>query len=141
MHAVRTQVPALHISKLKVYADMKALHITVVTRAAVLGTAAGATVKLEVVDPTTGAVVATKKGAAANAVITLPIASPKLWSPESPFLYDLTVTLSSASSAIPPGSAGAGAGVVASAGVVDVVNSYFGMREVSLCLDPKGVTR
>ncbi|MFO0841056.1 MAG: glycoside hydrolase family 2 TIM barrel-domain containing protein [Gemmataceae bacterium] len=52
------------------------------------------------------------------------VPSPKLWSPESPFLYDLTVTLLD----------GKGA-------VVDRVTSYFGMRSSTLGKDKDGVTR
>jgi autotransporter-associated beta strand protein len=44
----------------------------------------------------------------------LPVASPKLWSPTNPFLYDLRLTLLSNSQP------------------VDVVESYFGMRKISL---------
>ncbi|MES2808433.1 MAG: sugar-binding domain-containing protein [Bacteroidota bacterium] len=45
----------------------------------------------------------------------LPIASPKLWSPDSPFLYDLKISLQDASGA-----------------KVDEVKSYFGMRDIKL---------
>jgi hypothetical protein len=55
--------------------------------------------------------------------LKLAIAEPKLWSPESPHLYDLQVTLK----------AGAGEG--------DTVTSYFGMRSIALGKDEKGVTR
>jgi Glycosyl hydrolases family 2, sugar binding domain/Glycosyl hydrolases family 2, TIM barrel domain/Glycosyl hydrolases family 2 len=48
---------------------------------------------------------------------------PKLWSPESPFLYDLTVR------------------VMKDQKEVDVVKSYFGMRKITLGKDDKGVTR
>ncbi|GAB3945818.1 hypothetical protein GCM10028805_15530 [Spirosoma harenae] len=51
----------------------------------------------------------------AGAAFYVPIANPKSWSPDSPFLYDLKITLTSAS------------GVV-----TDEVMSYFGMRDVSL---------
>ncbi|CAN5839819.1 hypothetical protein BH24ACT5_BH24ACT5_28360 [soil metagenome] len=44
----------------------------------------------------------------------LPIPNAKLWSPESPFLYDLQVTL------------------LRGGETVDEVTSYFGMRKVSL---------
>ena len=44
----------------------------------------------------------------------LPIANPKLWSPDSPFLYDLTITLKKDGKTL------------------DNVNSYFGMRKVSI---------
>ena len=49
---------------------------------------------------------------------------PRLWSPDSPFLYDLEVTLKDDTGR-----------------KIDVVKSYFGMRKVSLGKDEKGVTR
>lgn len=55
--------------------------------------------------------------------IELPIAQAKLWSPESPFLYDLRVELKREGQ------------------VVDSVSSYFGMRKVALGPDAKGITR
>jgi len=45
----------------------------------------------------------------------LPIENPKLWSPDSPFLYDLKLTLYDANG-----------------GVTDEVSSYFGMRDIKL---------
>ncbi|MDC0707513.1 AbfB domain-containing protein [Stigmatella sp. ncwal1] len=48
--------------------------------------------------------------------LRLPVPNPKLWSPESPFLYDLRVALKSGTS------------------TVDQVTSYFGMRSVGLKL-------
>ncbi|MEN0053307.1 MAG: sugar-binding domain-containing protein [Mucilaginibacter sp.] len=45
----------------------------------------------------------------------LPIKSPKLWSPDSPFLYDLTISLEDAHGK-----------------VTDKVKSYFGMRDIKL---------
>jgi hypothetical protein len=45
----------------------------------------------------------------------LPIASPKLWSPDSPFLYDLKISLLDAGGA-----------------KVDEIKSYFGMRDIKL---------
>lgn len=50
----------------------------------------------------------------ANREIKLPIPNAKLWSPDSPFLYDLKIT------------------VKKDGKLVDKVDSYFGMREVSL---------
>jgi beta-galactosidase/beta-glucuronidase len=44
----------------------------------------------------------------------LPIKTPKLWSPDNPFLYDLTISLTDAN------------------GNVDKVKSYFGMRDIKL---------
>jgi hypothetical protein len=55
--------------------------------------------------------------------IPLPVEDAKLWSPDSPFLYDLDVELR----------VGPRRG--------DAVRSYFGMRQVALGPDEKGVTR
>jgi len=56
--------------------------------------------------------------------IELAIKNPKLWSPDSPYLYNLKVTLKD------------GTGKK-----VDEVKSYFGMRKISLGKDKEGVTR
>jgi hypothetical protein len=55
--------------------------------------------------------------------IIVPVNNPKLWSPDSPFLYDLTVTLKK------------------DGAVLDTVKSYFGMRSLGKQADPKGFTR
>ena len=55
--------------------------------------------------------------------ITLSIKKARLWSPEDPYLYNLTVTLKLGSSTL------------------DKVESYFGMRKISLGKDAKGFTR
>ncbi|MBA7654059.1 Beta-galactosidase [subsurface metagenome] len=60
----------------------------------------------------------------ANKEIILQIKKPKLWSPDSPFLYELKVTLKNSQGK-----------------TVDAVSSYFGMRKISLGKDKKGVTR
>ncbi len=56
--------------------------------------------------------------------ITMPVANPRLWSPDSPFLYGLTVTLKARA-----------------AKNIDTVESYFGLRKISLGTDEKGVLR
>ncbi|MEK6248940.1 MAG: hypothetical protein N2C12_12225 [Planctomycetales bacterium] len=61
-----------------------------------------------------------------NQQIALPIKDARLWSPDDPFLYDLTVTLSSDEDDDKD---------------VDQVDSYFGMRKVSLGKDASGITR
>lgn len=58
-----------------------------------------------------------------GATAVLKINEPKLWSPESPFLYDLKMTL------------------VRKNKVVDEVQSYFAMRKTSIGRDDKGVLR
>lgn len=59
----------------------------------------------------------------AGSELRIPVPDPRLWSPEDPFLYDLRVSL---------GRGGEEA---------DVVESYFGMRTVSLGKHEDGTTR
>ena len=54
-----------------------------------------------------------------NVGTSIPIAQPQLWSPDSPTLYDLEVSLGSG----------------------DTVKSYFGMRKIELRKDTAGVNR
>ncbi len=77
---------------------------------------------VEVVASDGGKAVAQASGEAGSE-LKLPISNPKLWSPDSPHLYDLSVTLKS------------------NGKVVDTVTSYFGMRKIALGKDDKGVTR
>ncbi len=51
-----------------------------------------------------------------NVEVAIPIANPKLWSPDSPFLYDVDASLMQGKTA------------------TDRVNSYFGMRKISVGL-------
>ncbi len=53
----------------------------------------------------------------------LAIADPKLWSPSTPFLYDLRIA------------------VIRKGKVVDEVKSYFAMRKISMASDSKGIQR
>ena len=55
--------------------------------------------------------------------LTIPVRAPKLWSPASPFLYDLTVELKTHGT------------------LVDKVNSYIGMRTVAVQRDSAGIER
>ena len=55
--------------------------------------------------------------------IKIPIKNARLWSPEDPHLYDLTIALRLGNTTL------------------DKVESYFGMRKVSLGKDKKGFTR
>jgi hypothetical protein len=59
----------------------------------------------------------------AGAELVLPLPKPKLWSPDSPFLYDLQVALKK------------------NGKEVDRVSSYFGMRQVTLLKDAQGIAR
>lgn len=53
----------------------------------------------------------------------IPVSKPKLWTPETPHLYDLVVRLKLGDA------------------VIDEVRSYFGMRKISLGKDQRGFTR
>ncbi|MEH6703708.1 MAG: sugar-binding domain-containing protein [Galbibacter orientalis] len=61
--------------------------------------------------------------ASANEEVEIYIENQKLWSPESPFLYDLTVKLLSGDT------------------TTDTVDSYFAMRKISKKRDENGVVR
>jgi beta-galactosidase/beta-glucuronidase len=60
---------------------------------------------------------------AANTEAALSIASPKLWSPSNPFLYDLKYT------------------ILRKGKVIDEVKSYFAMRKISMKADKAGMQR
>ncbi|MEI6654536.1 MAG: sugar-binding domain-containing protein [Verrucomicrobiota bacterium] len=60
---------------------------------------------------------------AAGSELKLAIDNPKLWTPDTPHLYDLSVVLKSDGK------------------VVDEVTSYFGMRKIALGKDEKGIPR
>jgi hypothetical protein len=62
-----------------------------------------------------GTSVVSQAQSASGAYFYLPIKSTKLWSPDSPFLYDLTISLEDAQGK-----------------VTDKVKSYFGMRDIKL---------
>ncbi len=111
-------VPAASIESLKLVPDIDrgVVQLTVRTR----GDAKGLGARWEVRDG--DKVVASGSGAVGERH-DIAIASPKLWSPESPFLYDVTVWL--------------GKGMTTH----DAVKSYFGMRKIALEKDDKGVTR
>jgi hypothetical protein len=109
-------VPKLSIESLKLVPDVEAG--TVQVQAKLRGTADRATLRATVSEG------AREKGtadAALGRALTVKIAQPKLWSPESPFLYDLRVELFDGDK------------------VVDAVDSYFGMRQIALGKDDKGV--
>ena len=64
-----------------------------------------------------------EKEAPAGTGIILPVADPKLWSPDNPFLYDLKVS------------------IIRKGKIADEVKSYFAMRKISLKPDENGVLR
>jgi beta-galactosidase/beta-glucuronidase len=96
--------------------DQNALKLTVTGK----GTDAADTVEAVVSD--NGKEVARISGAIGNE-LTLPLANARLWSPESPFLYDLKIELRHGGQ------------------TTDTVSSYFGMRKIAVNKDDKGVPR
>ena len=93
---------------------------TISVEVAATGAAYGDLVSIEV--SAAGQVIKTAKAAVGQKVaISLP--SPKLWSPESPFLYDMKVSLMSGGKA------------------TDEVKSYFAMRKISSKRDSNGIVR
>lgn len=97
------------IENLKITPDVdgKRLRLQVDT----IGTAKGITVSVTVKD---GEKEVTKLSGKAGVELSIPINNPKLWSPDAPFLYGLTVELKRG------------------AAIVDAVDSYFGMRKISV---------
>ena len=69
-----------------------------------------------------GKVVSTAKGLAGK-TLRLPVANAKLWSPETPFLYTMKVSL------------------MRSGKVIDEVSSYTAMRKISVKRDELGIVR
>ena len=98
-------VPADHIGGIRITPDVDRSTVTVIVQAAsdaaITVQAAGQTVKGK-----------------ANTPIAIPVANPRLWTPDDPYLYDLAITLGK-----------------------DQVKSYFGMRKVEIKKDEKGIDR
>ena len=112
-------VPQTAITGLKMVPDIdnKTLQLQVHTNQAEVS---GYAVKAEAYDNGKKVAEAT---ASLGQELTLQLNDMKLWSPETPFLYDLKVTLSKDNTS------------------EDAVDSYFGMRKISLGKDDKGITR
>jgi beta-galactosidase/beta-glucuronidase len=111
-------VTAAYIKGLKIVPDVDQKAVTVHADTPVtLGTY---TVEMSVRD---GASEVYSASVTAPGTITMPVKNPKLWSPEHPFLYGLVVKLKVGDAE------------------VDRVESYFGMRKISLGKDAKGFTR
>ncbi|GAA4924114.1 glycoside hydrolase family 2 protein [Mucilaginibacter defluvii] len=111
-------VPKSYIVSTKQTPDIDAHTITI--SADIAGKQAGDNLKIEVLDGKT--VVAQKQqNAGEAAVITLK--NEKLWSPESPNLYNLKITLLRNNKA------------------VDAITSYFAMRKISMAPDANGIQR
>jgi hypothetical protein len=102
-------LPQTAISDIKLVPNVD--NSTLALKAFTSGAATGLTVAVEVKD---GAKTVTTFAGNANADLVIPIPNAKLWSPNSPFLYDLKITLKSEGKDI------------------DNLTSYFGMRKISM---------
>lgn len=111
-------VPVSHIYTMRGYADIDAseYRFTPILDSPMKGQ----TVRVTVYD--NGVKVASATGQP-NKEMAIKIENQKLWSPESPFLYDMKVEL------------------VKGGKVIDAVDTYFGMRKVSAGKDENGVQR
>lgn len=107
-----------YITDLKTVPNIDGENVSVT--AAAVGTTTGDMIEVRVLE--NGKVISTGKGIAGQEVL-VPVAGAKLWSPESPFLYDMEVA------------------IVRGGKELDKVNSYFGMRKISMARDENGVMR
>jgi hypothetical protein len=109
-------VPAARITRLSTVPDVTNKQLKLTVHATGLN---GQTVEAVV---STGSTHINTATGSANTQINISIPTPHLWSPDDPFLYDLTVRLRSGSN------------------IVDEVKSYFGMRSISVG-NPGGIAR
>jgi len=111
-------VPETYIESIKMTPDIDKNRLTLETN---LSSAGGdLTIKSRVFDQGNCIV---ENEADPQETIQIPINSPKLWSPDSPHLYDLEITLREGDK------------------VIDQIQSYFGMRKFSLEKDQNGIKR
>jgi hypothetical protein len=119
-------VEASHVSGLRVTpeVDQSAVTIQTTVEAASEGEVEVQVEVLDGRDVVQSGKIATRAGReTVSPRISLKIPAPKLWSPDSPFLYDLRVTLRH------------------DGRQVDEVRSYFGLRKTSLVKDAQGILR
>jgi beta-galactosidase/beta-glucuronidase len=111
-------VSKTHIASTKQTPDIDAKTITV--SANIEGAVAGDLLKITAFD---GSNKVAEAQVAYNGTASLTLANPKLWSPNTPFLYDLKVA------------------VIRKGKVVDEIGSYFAMRKSSMGPDKNGTQR
>jgi hypothetical protein len=99
--------PAARITRLDITPDVSGSAVRLIVQAE---GAAGQTVEAVVLD---GGVEVGRASGAAGSELSVPVPSPRLWSPDDPFLYDLQVSLGDGEDA-------------------DAVTSYFGMRSIEV---------
>ena len=107
-----------HIEKLKSTPNIDANTITILSE--VEGADRGDIIEVTVYD---GNTVITSSKSVAGQSVDIVLNNPKLWSPDSPFLYDVTVKL------------------ISGGKVQDEVKSYFAMRKISSKRDEDGIVR
>jgi beta-galactosidase/beta-glucuronidase len=111
-------VGTTHVSHLKTVPNIDGKNISV--SATLVSATLADIVEASVIE--NGKVISSGKAAAGQEIL-IGVPGSKLWSPESPFLYDLEVK------------------VMRSGKVIDVVKSYFGMRKISTARDANGIVR
>lgn len=111
-------VEHVHITQIKSVPNIDGGNITV--QAQTSGTALADLLEVKVIKE--GKVISSAKGAAGQE-ITAAVPDAELWSPESPFLYEMEVS------------------ILRNGNAVDKVRSYFGMRKISTAKDANGIYR
>jgi Glycosyl hydrolases family 2, sugar binding domain/Glycosyl hydrolases family 2/Glycosyl hydrolases family 2, TIM barrel domain len=112
-------VPKTYIESIRIVPDIDSESVRVVANCQ--GATPGCNVEVQAKD---GWFTKAKAEGKPGEEIIFPIKKPKLWSPDSPFLYDLNITLND----------GKGR-------KVDAVSSYFGMRKIEVRKDKAGINR
>ena len=101
-------VPKTSIENIKIVPDIDKSVVKLLITSA---NAAGYQINVQVKDG--GSIIQTITGKP-NTEIIVPVKNAKLWSPDSPFLYDMQISLKKGSA------------------TTDAVSSYFGMRKISV---------
>jgi beta-galactosidase/beta-glucuronidase len=109
-------VSATYVKSVRITPDIDKKQVNIQTEIQGVDT----TIRLQIVDPSNKSTVIDLEGTT-NEDVSLP--SQKLWSPDSPFLYDLIIS------------------VAINGNVVDEIQSYFAMRKISLEEDEDGILR
>ena len=112
-------VPQAHIVRLRTVPDVDRESVSVTVEVA--GATANQRVRVEAWE---GEDTRVRKDGVPGQPVVLAIPRPRLWSPDTPFLYDLRVALTDAQFR-----------------TVDYVTSYFGMRKIAVGRDPEGFNR
>jgi len=111
-------VEASHVSALKTVPNIDGGNIAVM--ASTTGSSANDIIEVKVMD--NGKLISTGK-AVVGQEVTVAVPNAKLWSPESPFLYDMEVS------------------ILHNGVATDKLKSYFGMRKISTQKDANGIHR